>query len=123
VAAYTSILGYILETDWSDCPGDLKIIEQVVLTRNRGQHGGDLTSFRVSHDQHTLDKHPRPFFANERERESWMKDGGTETSSLLMPGVEVTRESLFAAIEHVEKLATWIEGRMDKAVNWRMGRR
>jgi hypothetical protein len=123
VAAYTGILGYILETDWSDCPADLKVIEQVVLARNRGQHGGDRTSFRVSHDQHTLDKHPRPFFVNEHERESWMEDDGTATSSLLMPSVEVTREALFAAIEHVEKLATWIEGRMDKAADWRMGRR
>jgi hypothetical protein len=33
VAAYTGILGYILDTDWSDCPADLKIIEQVVLAR------------------------------------------------------------------------------------------
>jgi hypothetical protein len=123
VAAYIGILGPILDTDWSDCPADLKIIEQVVLARNRGQHGGDLTSFHVSHDQHTLDKHPRPFFMNEDERESWMADDGTAASSLLMPSVEVTREGLFAAIEQVEKLADWIEGRMDKAADWRMGRR
>jgi hypothetical protein len=33
-----------------------------------------------------------------------------------------SREALFAAIEHVEKLADWIEGRMGKAADWRMGR-
>jgi hypothetical protein len=33
------------------------------------------------------------------------------------------REALFAAIEQVEKLADWIEGRMGKAAGWRMGRR
>ena len=123
VTAYTDILGYILDTDWSDCPADLKIIEQVVLARNRGQHGDDLMSFRASHDQHTLNKHPRPFFVNERERDSWIENDGTATSSFLMPNVEVTREALFAAIEHVEKLADWIEGRMDKVADWRMGKR
>ncbi len=123
VTAYTGILGAILDTDWSNCPADLKIIEQVVLARNRGQHGGDLTSFRVSYDKHTLKKHPRPFFANEQERELWTEVGGTATSSLLMPSVEVTPEALFAAIEQVERLADFIEGRMDKAADWRMGRR
>jgi len=29
VAAYTGSVGQILDTDWSDCPADLKIIEQV----------------------------------------------------------------------------------------------
>jgi hypothetical protein len=77
----------------------------------------------MSHDQLTLDKHPRPFFVNEHERESWMEGDGTAASWLLMPSVEVTREALFAAIEHVEKLADWIEGRMDKATGWRIGRR
>jgi hypothetical protein len=77
----------------------------------------------VFYDQHTLDKHPHPFFVNEHERESWMADDGTAASWLLMPRVEVTREALFAAIGHVDKLADWIEGRMDKAADWRMGRR
>lgn len=53
VAAYTGILDHILDTNWSDCPADLKIIEQVVLARNRGQHGGDLTSFYVSYPSST----------------------------------------------------------------------
>jgi hypothetical protein len=52
-----------------------------------------------------------------------MEDDETAASRLLMPNVEVTREALFAAIDHVEELADWIEGRMDKAADWRMGRR
>lgn len=119
VSAYTDALGCILDTDWSDCPADLRIIEQIVLARNRCQHGNELTSFRVSHDQHTLEKHPEPFFLNQRERELWLSEDGTVNSWFLMPSVEVTRESLFAAIEHVEKLADWIEGRQHKAEEWR----
>jgi hypothetical protein len=123
LAAYTGILGSILDTDWVDCPVDLEIIEQVILARNRGQHGGHLTSFRVSHDERTLTKHPRPFFASDQERESWIEGEGTAVSSFLAPNVTITREALFAAVDQVEKLAEWIEGRMDKATDWRMGRR
>lgn len=121
VDAYSAVLGEILDTDWSDCPSDLKIIEQVVLARNRGQHGSNLLSFRVTHDQHTLKKYPLPFFMNENERESWIEDGAVP--SFLTPSMEITRASLFAAIEHVEKLADYIDARMDKATDWRMGKR
>ena len=93
------------------------------MVRNRGQHGGDLTSFRVPYDQRTLDKHPRPFFMNERERESWMENGEAAAPWLLAPNVEVTREALFVAIEHVERLADFIERRTEKAAEWRMGKR
>jgi hypothetical protein len=37
VAAYIAVLGDILDTNWSDCPVRLDVIEQVVLARNRGQ--------------------------------------------------------------------------------------
>src|SRR5271166_2364118 len=68
---YKRALGEILQTDWSDCPVDFDIIEQVVLARNRAQHGSDLTSLRVTHDLHTLKKYPRPFFASEEELRTW----------------------------------------------------
>jgi hypothetical protein len=60
---------------------------------------------------------------SENERESWAEYGETAASSFLMPHVEITRESLFAAIDHVEKLADWIDGRMNKATDWRIGNR
>jgi len=123
VAAYAEALGHILDTDWSDCPADLQVIEQIVLARNRAQHGSDLTSLHVSHDQHTLDKHPRPFFMNEHERESWIEDDHSTFSSFMMPSVKVTRETLFAAIKQVEELADWIESRMDKVADWRVSMR
>jgi len=118
VAAYLSALGEILETDWSECPADLAVVEQIVLARNRSQHGGDLTSFDVSHDGNTLDKHPRPFFASADELENWPREVGS-LSAFLMPSIEITREKLFVAMKQVEMFAEWIETRMDKAQSWR----
>jgi hypothetical protein len=122
VAAYVGALGDILETDWSDCPADLAVIEQIVLARNRGQHGGDLTTFAITHDGKILEKYPQPFFASADERENWSLEDGS-FSSFLMPSIKVTRDHLFAALDHVEALAEWIDSRMGRAWHWRETRR
>lgn len=57
VAANKLALKDILKTDWTDCPIRFDVIEQVVLARNRAQHGGYLSSLRVPHDGKTLRKH------------------------------------------------------------------
>lgn len=114
--AFKAALGNILATDWSDCPADWAIIEQIVLARNRGQHGEHFGSFLVTHDGKTLEKHPSPFFVREEEKRAWAEG---ERLAFLSPSITVTRENLFAAIDQVELLADWIEGRMDHASAWR----
>lgn len=118
VPAYLGVLGEILNTDWSDCPADLSVIEQVVLARNRGQHGSTLQSFDATHDGKTLERYPQPFFASEEECRSWIDRGG-DANSIFMPWLEITVETLFAAIDNIEKLADWIDSRMDHAWEWR----
>ncbi len=118
VRAYQAALGEILETDWSDCPVRFDIIEQVVLARNLSQHGGDLTSFRVPHDARSLRRHPEPLFASKAEWRAWQESGGGDLS-FLMPAVHITREALFAAIDEIDQLGEWIDGRLDKAFAWR----
>ncbi len=119
VPAYFEALGEILDTDWSDCPADRALIEQIVLARNRGQHGEDLTSFTVTHDKATIAKHPRPFFIDETE----MSAATTETGSLasfLMPTIKISAAALETAMSEVEMLAEWIDGRLDRAHEWRL---
>lgn len=118
VRAYQAALGEILETDWSDCPVKFDVIEQVVLARNLSQHGGDLTSFRITHDAHSLRRHPDPLFASTTEWKAWLDSGGGDFS-FLMPAVQITREALFAAIDEIDQLGDWIDGRLDKAFAWR----
>lgn len=118
VEAYKGCLGEILKTDWSDCPVQFNVIEQVVHARNRGQHGDDITSVDIAHDLNMLAKHPQPFFASELETKVWNEHGGGG-SSIFAPKIEITRENLFAAIAEIEQLADWIEGRMDQAWQWR----
>jgi len=116
--AYFDALGEILATDWSDCPVDRALIEQIVLVRNRGQHGGDLTSFTVTHDRSMMEKHPRPFFVSDGELSMLTSEDGS-LGSLLLPTVRVSAAGLERAIQEVDALADWIDGRMDRAHDWR----
>jgi hypothetical protein len=118
VAAYREALGHILGTDWSDCPVRFDVIEQVVLARNRTQHGSDLTTLEVRHDGKTLARHPKPFFANEAEWQTW-QDAGGNIDSFFAPAVQVTRERLFSAIDEVEKLSEWVDANLHRAADWR----
>jgi hypothetical protein len=54
----------------------------------------------------------QPFFADQAEIEDWLGRGGTP-DSFIRPTIEVTRETLFSALNEVDRLADWIEARMD----------
>jgi hypothetical protein len=122
VATYRDALGEIFATDWSDSDIDFAVIEQVMLARNRGQHATDLTSFHLTHDAHTLARHPTPFFVNAFEAES-LEGTGVPLGGLLAPTVAITRDKLFSAIGEVEKLAGWIEANGERALPWLEARR
>jgi hypothetical protein len=117
VTVYREALGEIYETDWEESGVDFAVIEQVVLARNRGQHGTDLTSFLIQHDRRTLTKHRSPIFVSRDEWRDWEKVENP-AESLLHPSLVITRETLFAAIDEIDRLATWIENHGDRAAAW-----
>lgn len=122
VPAYRKVIGEILETDWSDCPANFDIIEQVVLARNRAQHGKHLSILGARHDRETLKKHRELVFATEEERQMW-KAEGADFDTLLAPRLNVTKENLEAAITEMEKLADWIEDQIPEVLARRYSRR
>lgn len=115
VPAYRTVLGEILDTDWSDCGINFDTIEQVVLARNSGQHVMDITGFQAEHDSKAVIKFTDLLFVSEER----LKGEAGSLASLVRPDVVVTRETLFLAILEVEKLAEWIDNRMDKIHEWR----
>lgn len=118
VPAYIEALGEILDTDWSDCPANLGVIEQIALARNRGQHGTDLMTFDVTHDGKTLGKYPAPFFATPAEVKDWPREPGS-LPWFFAPRIQITHENLLGAISEVEKLADWIDTRRENIFRWR----
>jgi len=121
LAAYRSALGEVLETDWTDRPVRFDVIEQIVLARNRAQHGEHLSILGARHDPNSLTKHRDLIFASEGELKMWVDDGA-DPDTWLAPRLEITEESLGAAITEVEKLTDWIEERIPDVWVRRHGR-
>lgn len=115
LAGYKSVLTEVLDTDWSDCPADFAIIEQVILTRNLTQHTDDYSGFDAYYDEKTIRKHPSLFFVG-GDKEVLNPD---DPSSWFGRLVEVSEADLFRAVEEVEKLVAYIASRQVQAYEWR----
>ncbi|TIM26513.1 MAG: hypothetical protein E5Y63_28875 [Mesorhizobium sp.] len=102
-------LGRVLGTDWSDCPADWAILEQVARARNVAQHTQQLHSFRDKHDHKTLERFADPFFIGD-----WQHYGDAERRFFKYPVLEVESHRLFAAIDEVNKLADWVSSRIQE---------
>ncbi|WKJ90430.1 hypothetical protein QZJ86_20865 [Methylomonas montana] len=90
-------------------PCNLKLLEELVLARNRMQHPESITIQSSFYSPDDLNKLPSPFFMDDRDREllSEMEEG--ERSWLLLASIHVTEEKLRAAICEVSHFAEWLE--------------
>ena len=108
VNGYKTCFGCLIETDWSNCPADFALIEQIVLARNDSQHHKEITDIRLRHSGKTREKHPLPFFLSDQEKRLI---GTEEYQEYPWSGLSlvVTQDNLFEAIRQVELLGEWIE--------------
>jgi hypothetical protein len=97
------------------CPANLKLIEQAILARNRGQHPEILTMLQATHSQSDLEKYPRPYFVSETDQRIVETDNN-ESSWWLSPNIFVDKEKLNVVIYEIEKLCEWLEREWEKAV-------
>ncbi|MBX4993161.1 hypothetical protein ABID08_002345 [Rhizobium binae] len=119
VPAYKVMLGEVLDTDWSDCPADFAIIEQVVLVRNITQHMNDYSGFDAFYDEESIRSHRRLYFVGGDTTEHDPED----PVSWFGRRVEVSADDLFLALDHVDMLVDYIQSREEKAYEWRVRRR
>lgn len=119
VVGYRQILGEVVDTDWSDCPVDFSILEQIVLTRNSTQHSDDVSGFDACYDPAALKKHPRLHFVRGSKFQSEIEGDVPWFDTR----IEVTEEDLFKAIDEVDKLVAWVMSRETQAYEWRKARK
>ena len=108
IAGYVECFAEGFKLDWSTCPANLDVLKQVVLARNRAQHS-DLVLDHLTHDEKSLQAYPRPFFVRP-------EDEGLDlaATSFLYPTIHIGREKLLEAIEHAERLASWLQQKIEE---------
>ncbi|MBS1181917.1 MAG: hypothetical protein H6Q99_1797 [Proteobacteria bacterium] len=108
VNGYKAGFGDILRTDWSECPANFDVIEQIVLARNDAQHHDEISELGLRHNQKVYRKYHLPFFLNDNEKKM-IELGEYKDFKWLRLSLVVSQESLFEAIRQVEMLAEWME--------------
>ncbi len=100
-----------LQIDWSTCPADMAILEQVALARDRDQHPDHISTFRVKHSENSRKKYPTLFFINEVEQRL-LSTNADPLPWWFGENIHVDRDPLFKAIDEVEKLAEWLDAQI-----------
>lgn len=90
-------------------PGELGLLEEVVLARNRFEHPASITSLRTQYADKDLQKLPHPFFVDEREAALFADAEEGEMAWFIPPTLHVSEKQLLAAVAEVESFAKWFE--------------
>jgi hypothetical protein len=88
---------------------NLKLLEELVLARNRVQHPTSITSCSTTYTKDDLKKLQSPFFATDLEVELMNSADEGERSWLIPPKITVTEEKLQAVLTEVQRFAKWLE--------------
>jgi hypothetical protein len=115
VVGYRAYWHQIFGIDFGDGPCDLKLIEEVVLARNRAQHPDNLVTTLPTYTEGDLKKLPRALFIDPgREIYQDLEDG--EREWLMPPTLHVSSEKLSGAISEVERFIEWLDPQIERAV-------
>jgi len=98
-----------LQIDWSACPADLAILEQVTLARNQSQHSETLTSLEARHPRNFRAQFPNPLFIPEHERQWTEEERAAFGMDWWGSELTITRDTLFEAIKVAEQFVDWLE--------------
>jgi hypothetical protein len=107
IGGYKICFAHVGKIDWSKCPVDLDVLEQIVLLRNRDQHPECITTLDAGYWGEARQRFSRLLFTDDVCKEP--SEDSQALTSVWGPAVRVSREDLFFAIEQVERLAEWME--------------
>jgi hypothetical protein len=115
VAGYRAYCLQVFSIDFGDGPCDLKLIEEIVLARNRAQHPDNLVMTLPTYTDSDMKKLPRALFIDNR-REIYQGLDGGEREWLMPPTLHVSSDKLSGAISEVERFVAWLDPQIEQAV-------
>ena len=100
-------------------PGNLSMLEEIILARNKFQHLPSITGFETSYNDSDLKKlKNNPFFLNEVELNSIGDIDEENLFWLKWLNLDISQEQLFTAISQVECFAVWLDSEIKTAKHW-----
>ena len=97
-------------------PADLKMLEEVVLARNRIEHSPSITDQKTQYSASDLKKLRHPFFVDKTEMALLGYSDEKEVSRFMLPTVHVTAAQFLAAVAEVERFADWFDATIEAVV-------
>lgn len=99
--------------NFEGCPENLRLLEEVVLARNRFEHPPSITSIRTTYADADLKKLPHPFFVDEREAALFAEAEEGERAWFNPPTLHVNEKQLLSAIAVVQGFTKWFDAEIE----------
>jgi hypothetical protein len=115
VAGYRAYCHQVFGIDLASGPCDLKLLEELVLARNRSQHPDNLVMTLPTYTDSDLKKLPSALFVDLRREVYEDLDGG-EREWLMPPTLHVTSDKLNEVINQVEVFVEWLDPQIERAL-------
>lgn len=90
-------------------PSDLKMLEEIVLVRNRIEHPPTIIDQKTQYSVSDLKHLRHPFFVDETEMALLGYLNKEKVPRFMLPTVHVTESQLLAAVVEVERFSAWFE--------------
>jgi hypothetical protein len=97
-------------------PANLRVLEEVVLARNRIEHPYSITDQKTQYSKSDMKKLSHPLFVDKTEIALLNLSEDEEPRWFMPPTVHVTESQLLAAVAEVEKFAEWFDTEIDRVV-------
>lgn len=115
-AGYKAHFAQHFKIDFEAGPANLKMLEEVVLARNRIEHPSSITSCRTQYADADLKKLRQPFFVDEWEATLLADANEEEKLWFFPPTLHITEEQLLAAVSEVERFVEWLESVIESQI-------
>lgn len=97
-------------------PCDLKMLNEVVLVRNRIEHPPSITNQKTQYSASDLKLLRHPFFVDKIEIALLGYSDEEEVSRFMLPTVLITEVQLIAAVAEVERFSAWFDSAIEAVV-------
>ncbi len=88
---------------------DLKMLNEVVLVRNRIEHPYSITDQKTQYSASDLKQLRHPFFVDKTEMALLGYSDEEEVSQFMLPTVHISKAQLLAAVAEVEGFSAWFD--------------